>query len=116
MGVIRKGLLLGLVLLLILPIVPSLPAKAAGEPVLQVKLRNYLGNTEEIKLYPEADYSTNLAGEQLQANQPYTLKISGSSIVMMQGTSEVGKASELEVKPAASDGPLSINGRPYGEF
>lgn len=116
-GVFRKGLLLGLVLMLILPFIPSLPAKAAGEPVLQVKLRNYLGNTKEIKLYPEAEYSTSLAGVKLQANQSYTLKISGTNIVIMKGTSEVGKAAELEVKPAASDGPLSINSRPYlGSF
>ncbi|MBT2757242.1 SpoIID/LytB domain-containing protein [Mesobacillus foraminis] len=117
MGVFRKGLLLGLVLTLILPFIPSLPAKAAGEPILQVKLRNYLGNTKEIRLYPEAEYSTSLAGVKLQANQSYTLKISGTNIVIMKGTSEVGKAAELEVKPAASDGPLSINSRPYlGSF
>jgi stage II sporulation protein D len=114
---LRRGLLLAVALFLILSLLPGLPAKAAEEPVIRVKLKNYLGNQSQITVKPEVSYSTNLSSLKLEANQTYTLKVSSGNIVILKGSTEVGKAAQVEAKPVKGDGPLSLNGRKYlGSF
>jgi stage II sporulation protein D len=110
---LKRGFLLGLVMMLILPFLTNFPVHASGEPVLQVALKNYLGNVKEITLYPDVDYSTNLAETKLLANQSYKLIIRNGAIVLLNGTKELGSATTLEVKPLQGNGPISINNRPY---
>ncbi|MBY0097123.1 SpoIID/LytB domain-containing protein [Mesobacillus maritimus] len=110
---LKRGFLLGLVMMLILPVLSTLPVQASGEPVLRVSLRNYLGNVKEITLYPEVDYSTNLGDTKLLAKQSYKLIIKNGTIVVLNGTEELGKTTSLEVKPLEGNGPISINNRPY---
>ncbi|MDQ0242940.1 SpoIID/LytB domain protein [Bacillus fengqiuensis] len=114
---LRVGVLLALVLVLILSLIPGIPAKAAEEPIIRVKLKNYLGNRSEITVRPEVLYTTSLSNLKLEANQTYTLKVSSGSVIVLKGSTEVGRASQVEVKPAKEKGPLSINGRLYlGSF
>lgn len=113
----KRGFLLGLVMMLLLPSISNLPVQASGEPVLQIALKNYLGNVKELTLYPEVDYSTNIGETKLVANQSYRLIISNGSIVLLNGTKELGQATTLEVQPLQGNGPMSINNRPYlGSF
>lgn len=110
-------MLWALVMVLTLAFLPGVPVKAAEEPVIRVKLKNYLGNKSEITIIPDVTYTTNLSNKKLEANQTYTLKVSGSNIVVLKGSNEVGKASQVEAKPMKGNGPLSINGRKYlGSF
>lgn len=110
-------MLWALVMVLTLAFLPGVPVKAAEEPVIRVKLKNYLGNKSQITIIPDVTYTTNLANKKLEANQTYTLKVSGSNIVVLKGSNEVGKASQVEAKPMKGNGPLSINGRKYlGSF
>ncbi|HWO98124.1 MAG TPA: SpoIID/LytB domain-containing protein [Bacillus sp. (in: firmicutes)] len=114
---LRIGMLVALALVLILSLIPGTPAKAAEEPIIRVKLKNYLGNRSEITVRPEVLYTTNLSNLKLEANQTYTLKVSSGSIIVLKGSTEVGRASQVEVKPEKGKGPLSINGRLYlGSF
>ncbi|MDQ0217762.1 SpoIID/LytB domain-containing protein [Peribacillus cavernae] len=110
-------MLLAVVLVLIVSVLPEIQAKAAAEPVIRVKLKNYLGNKSEITVKPEVSYTTNLPGLTLEANQTYTLKVSSGDMVVLKGATEVGKAPEIQVEPEKGKGPLSINNRPYlGSF
>lgn len=114
---LKRGMLWALVMVITLVFLPSVPVKAAEEPVIRVKLKNYLGNKSEITVIPDVTYTTNLANKKLEANQTYTLKVRGSNVVVLKGSNEVGKASQVEAKPMKGDGPLSINGRKYlGSF
>ncbi|SEM66235.1 SpoIID/LytB domain protein [Mesobacillus persicus] len=113
MKAFKRGLLIGITLMLILSLIPNLPAQAAGEPVLQVALKNYLGNVKEITLNPEVDYSTNLGDTKLVAKQSYRLTINNGNIVLFRGTSEIGRGTTIDIKPLQGNGPVSINTRPY---
>jgi stage II sporulation protein D len=110
---LKRLFLLGLVMMLILPAITNITVQASGEPVLQVALKNYLGNVKEITLHPEVDYSTNIGETKLVAKQSYKLIIKDGTIVLLNGTKELGNATSLEVKPLQGNGPISINNRPY---
>ncbi|MCM3668101.1 SpoIID/LytB domain-containing protein [Mesobacillus maritimus] len=113
---IKRGFLLLVIIMMVLPVITYVPVPAQAstvEPTLQVALKNYLGNTKEINLLPEVDYSTNLGTTKLEANQSYKLKINGEKLVLYKGTSEIGQAPTLELKPLQGNGPISINQRPY---
>lgn len=113
MKAFKRGLLIGITFMLILSLIPNLPAQATGEPILQVALKNYLGNVKEITLNPEVDYSTNLGDTKLIAKQSYRLVINNGNIVLLKGTSEIGRGTTIDVKPLEGNGPISINNRPY---
>ena len=113
MKAFKRGLLIGITFMLILSLIPNLPAQATGEPILQVALKNYLGNVKEITLNPEVDYSTNLGDTKLIAKQSYRLVINNGNIVLLKGTSEIGRGTTIDLQPLQGNGPISINNRPY---
>ncbi|WP_409295998.1 SpoIID/LytB domain-containing protein [Peribacillus sp. SCS-26] len=110
---LHKFLFLVLVFVLVVSTLPILSAKAASaEPVMHVKLKNYLGNKTSISVVPEVSYSTNI-GVKLNANDTYTVKASGGSIILLKGTTELGRSTSIEAVPGTGKGPISINGRSY---
>ncbi|WP_409290638.1 SpoIID/LytB domain-containing protein [Peribacillus sp. SCS-37] len=110
---LHKFLFLVLVLVLLVSTLPIIPAQAASaEPIMHVKLKNYLGNKTSISVVPEVSYSSNI-GVKLNANEVYTVKASGGSIILLKGTAELGRGTSIEVVPGTGKGPISINGRPY---
>ncbi|WP_260288728.1 SpoIID/LytB domain-containing protein [Peribacillus aracenensis] len=114
---VRYGTWMFVILVLMLFLLPEISVKAASDPIIKVKLIGYLGNKTEITVEPEVTYTTNLANIKLESNKKYTLRISGTDIVVLSDSNELGKASEIEVKPETGNGPLSINGRTYlGSF
>ncbi|MFE4811526.1 SpoIID/LytB domain-containing protein [Peribacillus simplex] len=114
---VRFGIWMFVTLVLMLFLLPDISVKAAADPIIKVKLKGYLGNKSELTIEPEVTYTTNLANVKLESNKKYTLRVSGTGIVVLTDSKEIGKASEFEVKPETGNGPLSINGRPYlGSF
>ncbi|MBT2618986.1 MULTISPECIES: SpoIID/LytB domain-containing protein [unclassified Bacillus (in: firmicutes)] len=110
---VRNGIWMFVTVVLMLSFLPEISVKAAADPIINVKLKGYLGNKSEIIVEPEVTYTTNLANVKLESNKKYTLRVSGTEIVVLTDSKEVGKASEIEVKPETGNGPLSINGRSY---
>ncbi|WP_061461230.1 SpoIID/LytB domain-containing protein [Peribacillus simplex] len=114
---VRYRIWMFVTLVLMLFLLPEISVKAASDPIIKVKLKGYLGNKSEITVEPEVTYTTNLANVKLESNKKYTLRVSGTEIVVLLDSKELGKASEIEVKPETGNGPLSINGRTYlGSF
>jgi stage II sporulation protein D len=114
---VRNGIWMFVTIVLMLSLLPEISVKAAADPIIKVKLKGYLGNKSEITVEPEVTYTTNLANVKLESKKKYTLRVSGTDIVVLTDSKEVGKASEIEVKPETGNGPLSINGRTYlGSF
>ncbi|MFS0767076.1 SpoIID/LytB domain-containing protein [Peribacillus phoenicis] len=114
---VQNGIWLFVTLVLMLFLLPEIPVKAAADPIIKIKLKGYLGNKSEITVEPDVTYTTNLANVKLESNKKYTLRVSGTDIVVLTDSKEIGKASEIEVKPETGNGPLSINGRTYlGSF
>lgn len=110
---VQNGIWMFVTLVLMLSLLPEMSVKAAADPIIKVKLKGYLGNKSEITVEPEVTYTTNLANVKLESNKRYTLRVSGTEIVVLTDSKEVGKASEIEVKPETGNGPLSINDRSY---
>jgi hypothetical protein len=110
---VRNGIWMFVTLILMLSLLPEMPVKAAADPIIKVKLKGYLGNKSEITVEPEVTYTTNLANVKLESNKKYTLRVSGTDIVVLTDSKKIGKASEIEVQPETGNGPLSINGRTY---
>lgn len=114
---VRYGMWMFVTIVLMLFLLPEISVKAAADPIIKVKLKGYLGNKSEITVEPEVTYTTNLANVKLESNKKYTLRVNGMDIVVLSDSKEIGKASEIEVKPETGNGPLSINGRTYlGSF
>ncbi|WP_053599738.1 SpoIID/LytB domain-containing protein [Bacillus sp. FJAT-18017] len=121
MKAINRLFLLALSLALIFSSVPFNTVEAAEptEPLISVKLVNtaYVGNKSELTIIPEMAYTTNLPGVSLEAQQTYRLKVNGTNVDLLKGTTRLGSAAIVDLKPVKGNGPLSINGNPYlGSF
>ncbi|SOC23525.1 SpoIID/LytB domain protein [Ureibacillus xyleni] len=114
----KKALLLLVVLAMCLSLLPISQSNAQeSEPIVKVKLVNYLGNKTEISLKPNGDYLTSDENVVLKANETYTLKqVSGKLSLYKNGTL-LGSYQTFSVKPNSPTSQLSINNRPYlGSF
>lgn len=108
---------LSLVLLLACVLVPLPKAEAAGEPIVKVKLKNYLKDQTEILLTPTGDYKTNDTNVVLKSGQTYKLKVYKTSLRLYQGKTRLASVSSFTATPAKKTNTLSINNRPYaGSF
>lgn len=97
--------------------VPGLKTEAGYEPVIQVKLVNYLGNKTEISLKPSGSYTTSDGNVSLKSNVLYTLKSENGRIVLYEDKRRLKEFESFEVKPSAAENTLAINNRPYlGSF
>ncbi|RFU60126.1 SpoIID/LytB domain-containing protein [Bacillus sp. V59.32b] len=120
MKTLKRYMLMGLALVLILSILPGFQLKAnAEESVINVKLKNpkFIGDKSELTIKPAVTYTTNLPNVKFLAGQTYLLRVSGSNIKVLQNSTDIGQVSALEIKPEKGNGPLSINNRNYlGSF
>ncbi|WP_025731282.1 SpoIID/LytB domain-containing protein [Heyndrickxia ginsengihumi] len=105
-------------IILILSLFPVFPAYGAeAEPVVKVKLKNYLGDKNTITLVPNGNYSTNIPNVQLVSTHTYTLTLNNQVISIKEGTKELGHASTVSATPETANTSMAINGRPYlGSF
>lgn len=106
-----------MVVALIFTSFPGLKAEAGYEPVIQVKLVNYLSNKTEISLKPSGNYTTNDGSISLKTNVLYTLKSVNGKIGLYENSRRLKEFESFEVKPSTAENTLAINNRPYlGSF
>jgi stage II sporulation protein D len=114
---LKKIVLLAISLMLVLGLWPLPPADAASEPVVQVKLKNYLGSPKSVTLKATGRYSTDLNHIKLVPNHTYQLKVENGRLALYDGSKRLGTAAALTATPDAKGSVLSINDRPYpGSF
>ncbi|MDQ0245530.1 SpoIID/LytB domain protein [Bacillus fengqiuensis] len=113
----KKVIVYLMVAALIFTSFPGLKPKAGYEPVIQVKLVNYLGNKTEISLKPSGNYTTNDGSISLKSNVSYTLKSENGKMALYEDQRRLKEFESLEVKPSEAENTLAINDRPYlGSF
>ncbi|GHH99014.1 SpoIID/LytB domain-containing protein [Neobacillus kokaensis] len=96
---------------------PSASAEAA-EPIVKVKLVNYLGNKSSITIKPTGDYIVQESNTRLLNGKSYTIKYENQDqLTLLDGTSTIITTDQLHVIPLVETNFLSINDRPYlGSF
>lgn len=93
---------------------PVFPVQAAEtEPLVQVKLVNYLGNPSSLSFVPTGDYFTSDYSLFLQSGVTYTFKQENGQLALYQGTQRLVVADELSLNPFRESDRLAINNRSY---
>lgn len=114
---LKKVMLIFTSLLLLLTILPMAPTLAAAEPVVKVKLKNYLGSHNAISIKVNHNYTTNFTGINLAPGQDYQVKVENGSLSLYSGITLLGSASVISASSTSSGSTLYVNGRPYlGNF
>ncbi|MCM3567661.1 SpoIID/LytB domain-containing protein [Neobacillus mesonae] len=88
------------------------------EPIVKVKLVNYLGNQSVITLKPSGDYFIQETNTRLVNGKNYTLKYeTQDQLSLFEGNTVLAKADQIHLIPLTETNNLSINNRPYlGSF
>jgi SpoIID/LytB domain protein len=90
------------------------PVQAAEtEPMVSVKLKNYLGNQSSIKIKPSQSYTIADSKVTLQANTEYEVKVAGSKVNLLHNQEVLGEFDSFTAKPSTYEASLSINNRNY---
>jgi peptidoglycan hydrolase-like amidase len=90
-------------------ILPS-SKEAATEPLVQVKLRNYLGNQTSVTLKMAGSYYLN---NSIVSNKTYTVKVENGAISIYDGAVKIASASDVNITPVNSIDHAFINTREY---
>ncbi|MEH7121464.1 SpoIID/LytB domain-containing protein, partial [Neobacillus vireti] len=114
----KKFMLVAVVFTLILSLLPVGYGHAqSSEPIVKVKLKNYLGNQKVITLQPYGDYVSNDQTVILKSGISYLLKIENGKLSLYNNGSLLTTFTTLSLQPALANGHLTINNRPYlGSF
>lgn len=106
-----------LAVLLIVSLFPNVTTNAAVEPIVNVKLVNYLGNKSEITIIPNGTYQIENTNIILDNGTLYNLKIEGSKIKLYKNSSLLGQFESIKITPLDANYSLTINNRAYlGSF
>ncbi|WP_280166192.1 Ig-like domain-containing protein [Priestia aryabhattai] len=111
----RKLTALALVLsVLLFQFTPLASVKAETvEPVVSVKLVNYLGDQHAITIKPSYLYTIKNSDLVLNANTEYTVTATTQGVILKQGATVLGEFTSFEITPSLYKNPVSINGRQY---
>ncbi|PFR94006.1 Ig-like domain-containing protein, partial [Priestia megaterium] len=111
----RKLTALALVLsVLLFQFTPLASVKAETvEPVVSVKLVNYLGDHHAITIKPSYLYTIKNSDLVLKANTEYTVTATTQGVTLKQGSTVLGDFTSFEITPSLYKNPISINGRHY---
>ncbi|MET3685236.1 SpoIID/LytB domain protein [Priestia megaterium] len=111
----RKLTALALVLsVLLFQFTPLASVKAETvEPVVSVKLVNYLGDQHAITIKPSYLYTIKNSDLVLKANTEYTVTATTQGVTLKQGSTVLGDFTSFEITPSLYKNPISINGRQY---
>lgn len=114
----KKQLVIFMIFALILSLFPYHHGQAlATEPIVKVKLVNYLGNKSEITIKPNGDYLTNDSNIVLKTGEAYVLKLVNGKLSLFQNGSLLNSYNTFSAQPVQPRTALSINGRLYlGSF
>ncbi|MCM3181985.1 Ig-like domain-containing protein [Priestia megaterium] len=83
------------------------------EPVVSVKLVNYLGDHHAITIKPSYLYTIKNSDLVLNANTEYTVTATTQGVTLKQGSTVLGDFTSFEITPSLYKNPISINGRHY---
>ncbi|WP_230931934.1 Ig-like domain-containing protein [Priestia sp. TSO9] len=83
------------------------------EPVVSVKLVNYLGDHHAITIKPSHLYTIKNSDLVLKANTEYTVTATTQGVTLKQGSTVLGDFTSFEITPSLYKNPVSINGRQY---
>ncbi|WP_088043470.1 SpoIID/LytB domain-containing protein [Bacillus sp. EAC] len=83
------------------------------EPLISVKLVNYLGNKSEVTVKSAEVYAVKNSSIKLQANTEYKIKVAASSVSLYLGDVLLGTYPSIDLVPFNYNVPLMINGRSY---
>ncbi|MDZ5471862.1 SpoIID/LytB domain-containing protein [Bacillus sp. 31A1R] len=112
-------ILLSFILFLSCVQVPFQNAKASSssEPVISVKLKNFLKDQTKITIKPTGDYLITGSKMTLKSEQTYSLKYEKSELNLYHGTKLIGTYNTMIATPVKENNSLSVNSRPYaGQF
>ncbi|WP_462413299.1 SpoIID/LytB domain-containing protein [Neobacillus sp. Marseille-QA0830] len=114
----KKPLHLLMVFTIIVSLLPFTNVQAQQiEPVVKVKLINYLGNKTAIVLKSNGDYITNDSNVVLKSGTIYELKQINGKLSLYKDGILLGSYNTLSAQPVDSRSQLSINDRSYlGSF
>ncbi len=114
----KKHLVISMIFALILSLFPYHHGQAlTTEPIVKVKLVNYLGNKSEITIKPNGDYLTNDSNIVLKTGETYVLKLVNGKLSLYQNDSLLSAYHTFSAQPVQPRTALSINGRLYlGSF
>ncbi|MGS2778672.1 SpoIID/LytB domain-containing protein [Robertmurraya sp. GLU-23] len=114
----KKYLLLLLIFAMIISLFPYNNVQAlTSEPIVKVKLVNYLGNKSEITIKPNGDYITNDSNVVLKTGETYVLKLVNGKLSLYQNGSLLNSYDTFSAQAVQPRTALSINNRLYlGSF
>jgi stage II sporulation protein D len=88
-----------------------------SEPIVKVKLVNFLGNKSEITIKPTGDYISNEPSVVLHGGETYVLKIENGKLALSKLGNTLYINETFSLTPTVSNSQLSVNNRPYlGSF
>ncbi|MDR6123394.1 SpoIID/LytB domain protein [Bacillus sp. SLBN-46] len=92
-------------------------AAVQSEPIVKVKLINFLGNKSEITLKPNGDYQTNDPNILLKSGSTYLIKLENEKIALYKDNNLLNSYDSFSASPIQASSQLSINSRLYlGNF
>jgi stage II sporulation protein D len=92
-------------------------AEAQSEPIVKVKLVNFLGNKAEITIKPNGDYKTSDQNILLKSGSTYVLKLENEKIALYKDNNLLNSFDSFSCIPYHSSSQLSLNNRLYlGSF
>ena len=92
-------------------------AEVQSEPIVKVKLINFLGNKSEVTLKPNGDYKTNDPNILLKSGSTYLIKLENEKIALYKDNNILNSYDSFSGSPIQSSSQLSINSRLYlGSF
>lgn len=87
------------------------------EPLISVKLVNYVGNKNEVTVKSSDSYAVKNSSIRLQPNTEYKIKIAADGVALYLGDELLENRTSLDLTPYQYESPLLINGRSYlGDF
>jgi stage II sporulation protein D len=103
-------------LLLLNLLIPSAFAEST-EPIVQVKLKNYIGYQSELTIQPTGDYIIDQTTMRLTSGKAYKIKYNNGKISLLDGLTVLFTSDSLKVLPLNDTNYLTVNNRPYlGSF
>ena len=105
--------------MLFLSILPTYDGASAAEQgsLMNVKLKNYLGNQSSITLTSNGEYQLADGRTFMESGEEIQVKVESGELVVYKGSDEIGTYDTFSISPKESESLLYINNRSYhGSF
>ncbi|MGJ7910853.1 SpoIID/LytB domain-containing protein [Neobacillus sp. LXY-1] len=114
----KKLLTMFVIACVLLGLAPNMTsAAAAQEPILQVKLVNYLKNKTSISMKVSGTYYIKEKSYRLSTSKTYTLKVASGLVSVYDGSTKLASATTLTISSSNRNDHALLNNRDYlGNF